>query len=260
MRPDLDINKGTELINEDTGQRWSNVSSLHLAVWKKYAYPVVDLLVEQGADVNVTDGVGQTPLHLAVKNNVEPLAINRLLEAGGDTSLSDSNGHTVCYLAEIRGTAATKRIMASSCPDLTPATELVVPERSREGIFPASAPSEWIWDFHKGHTPLHLAAKEAGPDAIVKLLEAGADINGEASIVYPYLLSQPVYAGLTPLYVALMANPDPAVAELLLERDASFAPVNGDVDCLRYAARNPEPAVFHPLARPGNSPRRRWFR
>ena len=254
LRPDLDINEGTELIIEDTGQRWSNVSPLHLAVWKRNAYPVVDLLVEQGADVNITDGVGQSPLHLAVKNNAEPLAIIRLLEAGGDTSLSDFNGHTVCQLAEIRGTAATRRVMASACPDLTPASELMAPDRRGEGVFPASAPSDWVWDFHKGHTPLHLAAKEAGPDAIAKLLDAGANITEEASIVYPYLTSQPVYAGLTPLYVALMANPDPAVAEMLLQRDIGFGPTGDDADYLRYAARNPEPAVLTLLLDRGISP------
>jgi ankyrin repeat protein len=67
-------------------------TALHVAAWR--AWPAtVKLLLERGANVNVIDGKGRTPLMLAVKacvdsywtNRRTPESVKALLEAGASS-------------------------------------------------------------------------------------------------------------------------------------------------------------------------------
>lgn len=65
---------------------------------------IIQLLIDQGADVNVRDGKGKTPLHCAaVTANLE--CMRTLLENGADANLMDGDGNTPLMLAR-RGTPA----------------------------------------------------------------------------------------------------------------------------------------------------------
>ena len=60
------------------------------------------MLIDAGADVNVQDARGRTPLHelvlYCIKDYQRPLklaAVRILMEAGANASIVDSEGHTV---------------------------------------------------------------------------------------------------------------------------------------------------------------------
>jgi ankyrin repeat protein len=67
----------------------------------------VDLLLLHGADVNLTDGKGQTALHLAVTHRPLDKSVDsrrnrvaqRLLSYGREVNLQDNNGNTALHLA-----------------------------------------------------------------------------------------------------------------------------------------------------------------
>ena len=61
-------------------------------------------LLARGADVNVRDGAGRTPLMIAAQTDAYPVDIVRLLlEKGADRSLRATGGDTAASLAAIRG-------------------------------------------------------------------------------------------------------------------------------------------------------------
>ncbi|MEM8564606.1 MAG: ankyrin repeat domain-containing protein, partial [Pseudomonadota bacterium] len=66
------------------------------------------LLIEQGADVNITNHFG-TPLHIAISNDLPQLAA-ALIAAGTDLSLMDNEGRTPVELASSEGSAEIKAL------------------------------------------------------------------------------------------------------------------------------------------------------
>lgn len=63
-------------------------------------YSYFDLLLANGANINIQNEKGQTSLHIAVENNIEVWKIQKLLESGININLRDNNGWTVLNLAE----------------------------------------------------------------------------------------------------------------------------------------------------------------
>ena len=68
----------------------SGDTSLIVAL-RKGSTEEVRLLLEAGADVDVTNNFGHTPLHIAVRDGNE-VAVRLLLEAGADVDLPNKNG------------------------------------------------------------------------------------------------------------------------------------------------------------------------
>lgn len=78
----------------------SGQTALLVAVDNKQ-FSVVELLLEWGADVQMTDNVGITPLYMAVDSNCCPI-VKLLIEAGCDVNIG-SQDHAPLFLAARRG-------------------------------------------------------------------------------------------------------------------------------------------------------------
>jgi len=137
--------------------------------------PIVRLLLDGGAEVNVTDGYDQTPIALAVnadrRRSIELLAehgaeltvhvaaylgngeaLEELLENGADLNTADEAGHTPLHVA--------------------------VEQRQREVIAVLLAHHAKVDAGDRyGRTPLFLAATEGAPDLARILANAGANVN-----------------------------------------------------------------------------------
>lgn len=76
-------------------------AALHAAIAGK-AWETAQLLVERGADVNLADSIGGTPLHNAASRN-HPDTIRLLLSKGAEVNRRNKAGHTPLALAVARG-------------------------------------------------------------------------------------------------------------------------------------------------------------
>jgi ankyrin repeat protein len=81
----LAINFGADV---DVKNKWGD-TPLHLAK----NVEIAKLLIEKGADVNAKDNGGETPLHLASYNDSIELA-TLLLDRGADVGAKDDDGET----------------------------------------------------------------------------------------------------------------------------------------------------------------------
>ena len=76
------------------------------AVDPSYAYTapsndaVVSLLIDSGADPNLQDGSGKTPLHTALAGFADLPVVDALLNSGANAGLSDDQGVTPWDLAQ----------------------------------------------------------------------------------------------------------------------------------------------------------------
>ncbi|CAN0574715.1 unnamed protein product, partial [Ectocarpus sp. 12 AP-2014] len=131
---------------------------LHLAASKGHT-PCISELLGGGADKDAVDNVGQTPLWHAAKNN-RLKAIEELLAAGANYRIRCLEQRSPLEAAAIGGHATIVKAFLDEDGDEAFATD----------------------DF--GYTALHSCAFEpAGDngDAVRVLLEAGADVNAEAT-------------------------------------------------------------------------------
>lgn len=70
---------------------------------------VANLLIEKGADVNIADRTGTTPLHLAAKYRT-PELVDLLIKHGADVNQKDENNKTALDLAENEKSKLSKRV------------------------------------------------------------------------------------------------------------------------------------------------------
>ena len=122
---------------------------LHQAVYFKEP-DAVALLLEHGAEVNIADAYGDTPLFGAASNS-GTMAV--LLEAGAEVNVAGTNGYSPLHQAVVYHSG-----------NVTNSLTLLL---RYGGDIEAKDNS--------GQTPLHKAARWYNPEAAVKLLEHGAD-------------------------------------------------------------------------------------
>jgi hypothetical protein len=84
------VNTKTGIYFDGTG----DITPLHRATSNP---TVLKALLERGAEVNVRDSAGETPLHWAARHNAE--SVKLLLEAGANPSIKDKEGRTPSYWA-----------------------------------------------------------------------------------------------------------------------------------------------------------------
>lgn len=86
------IEKQADVSETTTSGRWNRLHR-SLNVPDKTPAEVIKFYVDNGVEVNGQDGSGATPLHYAVRSNNTP-AVKILLEAGADPNISDCEGVT----------------------------------------------------------------------------------------------------------------------------------------------------------------------
>ena len=226
-------------------------TSMHLAARHSKNPAVIRALAHAGADVNVREEWhGNTPLHAAAYRENGAAFIAALLEAGADHQIENKFGLTPLIIAlslgpdeenilALKWTAAPLQCQGSGVDpgklfrDMTPA-EVVLCADAASG---ANAGAD-----HWGYTLLHWAALSHGdPAVIVALVEAGADPNAQDGHKR------------TPLHIASMANDNPAVVRALLASGAEPNMLrNDDLTPLHLAAiHNQAPDVIDALVEAG---------
>lgn len=151
----------------------------------------IDLLVgrrgNRGADVNIGDASGNTPLHLAAKHGHLKM-LELLLRTKVEVDARNIAGQTALhYLAARKSLAAVKL-----------ASKMLSYEHRADVNAKAGS----------GRIPLHLAASWANLDMVKLLLHKGADVDRKD------------YSGFTPLINAIVSN-DVLVVQTLLEYGAN---------------------------------------
>ena len=142
---------------------------------------VVNSLIGSGADVNAVDSSGNTPLHWAAHKGHQGLVAT--LRKVANTALRDHNNRTALHLAAIAGTAEVVQLLLTR-------SDVEAKDRS-------------------GRTPLHLAAAKGHHDVVAQLLavEPGTGKAGRATRARDN-------EGQTPLHLAA-ANGHVTVARLI---------------------------------------------
>lgn len=211
----------------------------------------VALLLNQGADPNSRDAIGNTPLHWALRYQDEQL-VALLLKHDACVFVENNSGKPLVNNWRPTGVmktlveAANKLEMIEQCPQLSKKKVVMAPSKTDRNsadkwtkqLFRASEtgnlglaaqaikhganPNTFT---KRGLAPLHLATKcrEEMPAMINMLLVAGADINGYSQKRY-----SPAVKSVTPLLTAVHNLCPESVAILLKKRaDPNFADQDG---------------------------------
>ena len=197
---------------------YSAGTPLHRAV-RKNDLPMIEVLLDAGADVDARDGGGGTPLHVAA-NYSDKLAVSKvLLAAGADVNARDSNWNTPLHeLARFNHPLGDQSVeLARILIDAGANVET----RQRHG-----------------NTPLHYAARREEIPIVEVLLEAGADVHARND------------DGETPLIKAVgeMSDNRTDVVEMLLAAGADAKTRTEDGRTLLHYVRNDGiPEVYNVL-------------
>ena len=123
-------------------------SALHLAASNDHL-KLVEFLHEHGADLNLPDRHGRTPLHASVEKSGRYICLQFFLNENVNFHITDDRGLTVWHLAASKGNAHALSILRE-----------VIPENQ---MCPRSKDNE-------GKTPLHYAAQSCSKETLIFLL------------------------------------------------------------------------------------------
>ncbi|RCK74497.1 MAG: hypothetical protein IGBAC_1445 [Ignavibacteriae bacterium] len=134
----------------------SKMTPLHIAVENGYI-DIIKLLIENGANVDVKNSEGDTPLHIALSNNFliqQNEIIKLLIKHSSKINTENNRGYTPLHLAVAK--------------DNQEFVELLLLKKAKTNV------QDTI-----GITPLHIAANNCNIKIVELLLKNGADINEE---------------------------------------------------------------------------------
>ncbi len=208
------LNFGANINMRDKG----GYTPLHRAAYNNENSDVIITLINAGTNINVQNTDGETPLHAAALNNKNPDVIITLINAGANINVQNKDGYTPLHRAAKN----------NENPDvintlLNAGANINVQDKN-------------------DNTPLHHAAFDnKNPDVINTLLNVGADINARNK------------DGNTPLHLAALNNENPDVIITLINAGANInAWSDNDVTPLHAAAWNNEnPDVINTLINAG---------
>lgn len=185
---------------------------LHLAL--DNGHPgIAKLLIEKGAEVNVTNCTGTTPLHRAVmKNYIE--IVQLLLDKKADINELDGHGEPALYNAVRGGNKDIVELLLKAGASLyqkspyafTTALHLAPTQEIAEILIAQGMDVNEI--VYRGETPLHWAANQGHVEVAKLLLAKGADKNAKND------------DGATPLHMAAQKH-HADIVKLLLDNGAN---------------------------------------
>lgn len=171
----------------------------------------VRYLLDQGADINVRDAEGYTPLLTAVRTRYHAL-VELLVEKGADVNRADNDGWTPLMYAAWRDSADSARILlgkGAALEQKNPQGLTALSIAAQHGkvaavkaLVEARANIENVVG-GGGYTPLMLALVGGWEDAAAALMDAGANVNAINK------------AGITPLMIAAAGNRVESAKKLL---------------------------------------------
>ena len=182
--------------------------SLHEAV-RLNDIVLVKALLDSGADVNVRDELGETPLHVSGVRGYKDTA-SLLIARGADVNAGDVRGLTPVHAAAWGGHPDTVALLISNGANinardhdrLTPLHTAALAGRKETVALLIIKGADINAKNKDSLTPLHAAALAGDRETVALLIKEGADINVRSD------------DGLTPLQLASQKG-HPDVAELL---------------------------------------------
>lgn len=144
----------------------------------------VETLLKAGADINIKDDKGKTPLmHAALNGQAERIQL--LLELGAETELKENNGLTALSQSFLLGHEACVKVLISAGADanakdkcgLTPLIRAARDGKTEYTRLFVSSGSSPDVPSDNGNTPLMFAARNGHADCVELLLSAHANVN-----------------------------------------------------------------------------------
>ena len=144
---------------------------------------IINALIQAGADIHAKAEDGETPLHWAAGNNENPDIINALIQAGADIHATNKYGSMPLHFAAT----------SNNNPDIIKAL--------------VQAGANINARDKSGYTPLHEAApRDNNLDIINALIQAGADINAREQLYGNTPLHRMVLANQQQAVLLLLEN------------------------------------------------------
>ena len=193
-----------------------NYTALHLAV--QYA-DVVQVLIDAGADIEIRNDDGRSPLHVASISG-ELTTVKMLVEAGADVRATTAEGNTCLIFAAYHGYTYIVRFLAC------------LPEvyLNQQGS-----------DQHSNnHTALHIAVQQKHADVVQVLIDAGADIEIRNNRGRSPLHLTSISGELTTMKMLVEAGADVRATDAGRDTCLMLAAYSGHTDTVRYLVSLPE--------------------